>query len=69
MKKGESIQDIRMIDWYAAFILMKLSTLDNTADWTASEVFDRAQAMIDEREKRIDQVKPTRGQKNPSGQP
>jgi len=67
MKQGESIQDIRMIDWYAAFILMKLSTLDNTADWTASEVFDRAQAMMDEREKRIDQVKPTRGQKNTQG--
>lgn len=67
MKQGESIQDIRMIDWYAAFILMKLSTLDNNADWTASEVFDRAQAMMDEREKRIDQVKPTRGQKNTQG--
>ena len=60
MKQGESIQDIRMIDWYAAFILMKLSSLDNAADWTAAEVFDRAQAMMDEREKRIAEVKPTR---------
>lgn len=49
-----------MIDWYAAFILMKLSSLDNAADWTAAEVFDRAQAMMDEREKRIAEVKPTR---------
>lgn len=60
MRHGESIQDIRMIDWYAAFILMKLSSLDNAADWTAAEVFDRAQAMMDEREKRIAEVKPTR---------
>lgn len=42
-----------MIDWYAAFILMKISSTDNSAEWTASEVFDRAQAMMDERAKRI----------------
>lgn len=52
-KPDVSIQDIRMIDWYAAFILMKISSTDNSAEWTASEVFDRAQAMMDERAKRI----------------
>lgn len=52
-KLDVSIQDIRMIDWYAAFILMKLSSLDNEADWTAAEVFDRAEAMMKERAKRI----------------
>ena len=53
-KKPEvSIQDIRMIDWYAAFILMKLSSLDNEPEWTAKEVFNRAQAMMDERTERL----------------
>lgn len=54
-KKNEevSIQDIKMIDWYAAFILMRLSSLDSDPDWTASEVFDKAEAMMKEREKRL----------------
>lgn len=43
-----------MVDWYAAFILMRLSSLDNDRDWTASEVFDRAEAMMEERARRIE---------------
>lgn len=54
-KKNEdiSIQDIKMIDWYAAFILMKISHPDHDHEWTAKEVFDRAEAMMAEREKRL----------------
>lgn len=48
------IEDIKMVDWYAAFILMRLSSLDNDRDWTASEVFDRAEAMMEERARRIE---------------
>lgn len=48
-----SIQDIRMIDWYAAFILMRLSSFDSDAEWTAREVFDRAEEMMKERTSRI----------------
>ena len=51
-----SIQDIRMLDWYAGFILMRLSNLESDSEWTASEVFDRAEAMMKERGKRIKQL-------------
>lgn len=52
-----SIQDIRMIDWYAAFILMKMSSLDADEKWIAREVFDRAEAMMNERNARIGVVR------------
>lgn len=55
-KPDVSIQDIRMLDWYAAFILMKLSSLDAEADWTAKEVFDKAEAMMAERSKRVKEM-------------
>lgn len=44
-----SIQDITMLDWYAAFALMASTQSHQT---TAKFAFDRAEAMMAEREKR-----------------
>ena len=44
-----SIQEITMLDWYAAFALMS-STLSH--DTAAKWAFERAEAMMKEREKR-----------------
>ena len=44
-----SIQEITMLDWYAAFALMSCSGVPETA---AKFAFDRAEAMMAEREKR-----------------
>jgi hypothetical protein len=46
-----SIQDITMLDWYAAFALMGIgSEASNTT--AVSMAFDRAELMMAEREKR-----------------
>jgi hypothetical protein len=45
-----SIQEITMLDWYAAFALMANTQSPETA---AKYAFDRAEAMMAEREKRI----------------
>ena len=44
-----SIQDITMLDWYAAFALMSSTQSHQT---TAKFAFDRAEAMMAERERR-----------------
>ena len=44
-----SIQEITMLDWYAAFALMSTTQSHDTA---AKWAFDRAEAMMKEREKR-----------------
>lgn len=47
-----SIQEITMLDWYAAFALMGIgSEASNTA--ATSMAFDRAELMMQEREKRL----------------
>ena len=45
-----SIQEITMLDWYAAFALMSSTQSPETA---AKYAFDRAEAMMAEREKRL----------------
>jgi hypothetical protein len=46
-----SIQDITMLDWFAAFALMGIGTqADSVA--AASMAFDRAEEMMKQREKR-----------------
>ena len=44
-----SIQEITMLDWYAAFALMSTTQSHETA---AKWAFERAEAMMKEREKR-----------------
>jgi hypothetical protein len=44
-----SIQEITMLDWYAAFALMSTTQSHDTA---AKWAFERAEAMMKEREKR-----------------
>lgn len=44
-----SIQEITMLDWYAAFALMSATQSHDTA---AKWAFERAEAMMKEREKR-----------------
>lgn len=47
-----SIQEITMLDWYAAFALMGIGNeASNTA--AVSMAFDRAELMMAEREKRL----------------
>lgn len=43
-----SIQEITMLDWYAAFALLGASTMSNAED-AAREAFDKAEAMMHER--------------------
>jgi hypothetical protein len=45
-----SIQEITMLDWYAAFALMTSTQTHATA---AEYAFNRAEAMMKEREKRL----------------
>jgi len=47
-----SIQEITMLDWYAAFALMSAGSDVHSAT-AASRAFDRAEAMMKEREKRL----------------
>jgi hypothetical protein len=47
-----SIQEITMLDWYASFAIMSIG-LDANHEKAASMSFDRAEAMMKEREKRL----------------
>lgn len=47
-----SIQEITMLDWYAAFALMGIGS-EASSTLTASMAFDRAELMMKEREKRL----------------
>jgi hypothetical protein len=47
-----SIQEITMLDWYAGFASLSSSTMSSPAD-SAKETFDRAEALMAEREKRM----------------
>lgn len=47
-----SIQEITMLDWYAAFALLGSSPMSNPED-TAKAAFDKAEAMLNERAQRI----------------
>lgn len=47
-----SIQDIRMLDWYAAFAMIGCSNMTSPDD-AAKDAFSRAVAMMKEREKYI----------------
>ena len=46
-----SIQDITMLDWFAAFALMGIG-LEASSGVAASMAFDRAEEMMKQREKR-----------------
>lgn len=47
-----SIQEITLLDWYAAFALLGASPMANTKE-TAKSAFDQAEAMLNERANRI----------------
>ena len=47
-----SIQEITMLDWYAAFALLGASPMSNAED-TARAAFDQAEAMLQERTSRM----------------
>lgn len=47
-----SIQEITMLDWYAAFALLGTSTM-TTPEEAAKEAFDKAEAMLNERKERM----------------
>jgi hypothetical protein len=47
-----SIQEITMLDWYASFASMGAG-LEGNNEKVASMAFDRAEAMMKEREKRL----------------
>ena len=47
-----SIQEITMLDWYAAFALMGADQKGHDSQ-TASSIFNLAEAMMKEREKRL----------------
>lgn len=47
-----SIQEITMQDWYAAFAMIGASPMATPKE-AAKEAWDRAQAMMDERKKRL----------------
>jgi hypothetical protein len=47
-----SIQEITMLDWYAAFALLGSGPMQHSKD-AAKEAFDKADAMMDERGKRL----------------
>ena len=46
-----SIQDITMLDWFAGFALLLASPMTSPAE-SAKEAYDRAEAMLEERERR-----------------
>lgn len=54
VKKPEypSIQEITMLDWFAGFAGLSSSPMSTPAE-SAKEAFDRAEAMLAEREKRM----------------
>ena len=47
-----SIQELTMMDFYAAFALLGASTM-NTPEEAAREAFDKAEAMLNERKERV----------------
>lgn len=47
-----SIQEITLLDWYAAFALLGASTM-STPEEAAKEAFDKAEAMLNERKERV----------------
>ena len=47
-----SIQEITMLDWFAGFVCLSASTILTPTE-SAKETFDRAEAMLAEREKRM----------------
>ncbi len=47
-----SIQEITLLDWYAAFALLGASTM-STPEESAKEAFDKAEAMLNERKERV----------------
>lgn len=47
-----SIQEITMLDWYAGFAYLSSSTMSTPSE-AAKDSFDRAEAMMAEREKRV----------------
>lgn len=47
-----SIQELTMLDWYAAFASLSASVMSSPAD-AAKDAFDKAEAMMVEREKRM----------------
>lgn len=47
-----SIQEITLLDWYAAFALLGASTM-TTPEEAAREAFDKAEAMLNERKERM----------------
>jgi len=51
-KERVSIQDITMLDWYAGFASLTPSTMSTPSE-IAKDAFDRAEAMMNEREKRM----------------
>ena len=51
-KERVSIQDITMLDWFAGFALIAPSPMSSPTE-IAKDAFDRAEAMMIEREKRM----------------
>ena len=51
-KERVSIQDITMLDWFAGFALIAPAPMSSPAE-VAKDAFDRAEAMMLEREKRM----------------
>ena len=51
-REQPSIQEITMLDWYAGFALLGSSTMQQPKE-TAKEAFDKAEAMMAERDKRL----------------
>ena len=47
-----SIQEITMLDWFAGFASLSTSTMSTPAE-SAKDAFDRAEALMAEREKRM----------------
>ena len=47
-----SIQEITMQDWYAAFAMINTQPMTSPKD-AAREAWDKAEAMMEEREKRL----------------
>jgi hypothetical protein len=47
-----SIQEITMLDWFAGFASISTSTMSTPTE-AAKDAFDRAEAMMTEREKRM----------------
>lgn len=47
-----SIQEITMQDWYAAFAMLNWAPMTNNKD-AAKECWDRAEAMMEERNRRM----------------